>query len=226
MTTAVIDYGVGNLLSVRRALEHCGASVVVTSDTRIIASAGHVVLPGVGAFGPAMAELKARDLDRVILDVAVRGVPLLGICLGMQLLMEFSEEFGTWPGLGLIAGGVKRICPATPQSDQRKIPHIGWSPLCRSVDCGSWSETPLERISESDEFYFVHSYMACPERPSHRLAFSSYDDQQVTAVIGNGSVFGVQFHPEKSGLVGLKLLSTFLRSVGRRGSPSSFVVNL
>ncbi len=206
----VIDYGVGNLLSVRRGLEQCGAAVSVTPDPELILSAARVVLPGVGAFANGMSELNQRDLSQVVREVAERGTPLMGICLGMQMLLDESEEFGFTPGLGLIPGKVVSVPAVSSDGSARKIPHIGWSELAPSESRRDWSGTLLSTIEPGEAVYFVHSFMAAPASAEHRIADCVYLGARVSAAIGKDNVFGCQFHPEKSGEVGLKVLSRFL----------------
>lgn len=207
---AVIDYGVGNLLSVCRGLEHCGASVTLTENPDVIRSARRVVLPGVGAFADGMAELRRRGMDDVVRDVAARGVPLLGICLGMQMLLEESEEFGVSDGLGLIRGRVISVPDTDAQGRPHKIPHIGWNGLVLPDGRSGWQDTLLAGIREGDAVYFVHSFMADPLDPACRIADCLYGGRSVTAAVGYRNVFGSQFHPEKSGVVGLTILKAFL----------------
>lgn len=206
---AVIDYGLGNLLSVRRGLEHCGADVLVTSEHDQIKGATHVVLPGVGAFGNAMEELQKHNLVEVVREVAAAGTPLLGICLGMQLLLESSDEFGHHEGLGLIKGRVLPVPNSSIEGQPLKVPHIGWNDLETSATEEGWQSTVLEELSPGEAVYFVHSFMGVPESPAHRLADCFYGGHRVAAVIGAGNVVGCQFHPEKSGAAGLKILSAF-----------------
>lgn len=206
----VIDYGVGNLLSVSRGLEHCGASVLVSNDPEIILAAPRIVLPGVGAFLDAMAELHRRNLDDVVRTFARQGKPLLGICLGMQLLLDESEEFGVTAGLGLIPGRVIPIPTSSTDGRVQKVPHIGWSELSLPDGRTSWDDTLLQGMSANEAFYFVHSFMAAPEDPSHRVADCKYGGAAVSAVIGRANIHGCQFHPEKSGTVGLRVLKRFL----------------
>jgi len=207
---AVIDYGMGNLLSVRRGLEHCGAAVTVTADHNAILSAPRVVLPGVGAFGDGMAELCRQGLDAVVREIASRGTPLLGICLGMQMLLDESEEFGATTGLSLIPGRVVPVPSTTIDGHPQKIPHIGWNALVLPNGRESWEGTLLHAIKPGEEVYFVHSFMAFPVDPGHRVADCLYGDIPVSAAIGRENVFGCQFHPEKSGDVGLEVLKRFL----------------
>ena len=207
---AVVDYGVGNLLSVRRAFEHCGAAVSVTSDPGTILAAPRVVLPGVGAFADAMAALRHAGLDDVVREVDRRGLPLLGICLGMQMLMSASEEFGTTDGLGLVAGSVVQVPASDSAGFAQKIPHIGWNQLRVADGRHGWSQGLLHDIAPGESVYFVHSFMAEPEDPAHRLADCFYGGRRITAAIERGNVMACQFHPEKSGDVGLRILRRFL----------------
>lgn len=206
----VIDYGMGNLLSVQRGLEHCGAKVYVSADPEIILSAQKAILPGVGAFADGMAELQNRGLDAVVQKLASREVPLLGICLGMQMLLDESEEFGLTKGLGLISGRVIPIPATTSNGDPHKIPHIGWNGLNLPSSRESWSGTLLQNIETGDAVYFVHSFMAMPSDIAECLAESYYGGVSVVAAIQRENVYGCQFHPEKSGEVGLNILRNFL----------------
>lgn len=206
----VIDYGVGNLLSVRRGLEHCGAAVTLSADPETVRAAPRVVLPGVGAFSNGMAELRRHGMDGVVKEVAARGVPLFGICLGMQMLMDESEEFGVTEGLGLVHGKVIAVPATTAAGDAQKIPHIGWNGLVPAEGRSDWKHTPLEGIAPGSAVYFVHSFMASPDDPADRIADCWYGSVRVSAAFGRGNVFGCQFHPEKSGEVGLNILRRFL----------------
>ncbi|MGD9787016.1 MAG: imidazole glycerol phosphate synthase subunit HisH [Sulfuricellaceae bacterium] len=208
---AVIDYGLGNLFSVRRALEHCGAEVIVTSEAEKILAADRVILPGVGAFANGMAKLVDLGLDAVVREVAAKGMPLLGICLGMQMLLDESDEYGITPGLGLISEKVVAIPPVSPDGKPLKIPHIGWNELILASGRESWSDTPLVGLSPGkDAVYFVHSFMAMPTDPAMWVADCLYGGITIPAVIGRKNVFGCQFHPEKSGEVGLGILRNFV----------------
>ncbi len=206
----VVDYGMGNLLSVRRGFEHCGATVTVTSDPDTILAAPRVVLPGVGAFADGMAELHSQGLYAVVREVAARGSFLLGICLGMQMLLDESEEFGATEGLGLIPGRVVPIPSTTINGHLQKIPHIGWNSLVLSDAFESWVGGLLQEVNPGEAVYFVHSFMAVPDNPAHRIANCIYGDITVPATIARGNIYGCQFHPEKSGEVGLKVLRRFL----------------
>jgi glutamine amidotransferase len=206
----VIDYGVGNLLSVSRALERCGARVTITSDEAAILTSTKVVLPGVGAFADGMAALRAQGLDAVVRKVAATGTPLLGICLGMQMLFDESEEFGATAGLGLISGRVVRIPGMTITGEPHKIPHIGWNELVLPAQRSSWQSSLLADVEPSEALYFVHSFMAEPALPEHRLADCRYGGILIAAAVKRDNVMGCQFHPEKSGEVGLKILRRFI----------------
>ena len=206
----VIDYGVGNLLSVQRGLEHCGAKVVLTADPEKILAAKRVVLPGVGAFANAMQALESLGLVAVIRELAQRKTPLLGICLGMQLLLEESEEFGVTAGLGLIPGRVIAVPNLTLSGKSQKIPHIGWSALQPSNVAVGWQHTLLEDNRPGEAAYFVHSFMAVPTNSTHRIADCLYGCHKIAATIGRDNITGCQFHPEKSGEVGLKILRRFI----------------
>lgn len=204
----VIDYGIGNLHSVLKALRHEGASVTLSSDPDVIRRAARLVLPGVGAFGDGMNELNCRSLVQPIVESVGRGTPFLGICLGMQLLLTESEEFGVHPGLGLIGGTVRLIKPHS-----AKVPHIGWNRLTVAPDA-NWTGSLLEDVADGTAVYFVHSYTAVPNDERHRLADASYDGVRIAAAIKRDNVTGCQFHPEKSGAIGLSMVKRFLSTKG------------
>ena len=205
----IIDYGVGNLLSVKRGFEHCGAKVVLTSDPNIILASQRVVLPGVGAFPNAMYALQKLNLVSVIKELGQLGTPLLAICLGMQLLMDESLEFGLNLGLGLIPGRVVAVPEKTVAGTSLKIPHIGWSSLYNSCEDINWTGTLLQENEVGDPVYFVHSYMAQPTNPINQVAHAMYGGHRISAVISKDRITGCQFHPEKSGDLGLKILRKF-----------------
>lgn len=200
---AIIDYGVGNLFSVEKAFVKLGADVVVTSDAACIAAADKIVLPGVGAFGDCMKNLTASGLIPAILSAVHAGKPLLGICVGLQILFAGSEESPGVPGLGLLAGRVRKI-----RADGLKIPHMGWNSLTM---CPAEADIDLfAGIHEGAYVYFVHSFHAEPEDPQILSAYTCYGEQ-VTAAVAKGNIMATQFHPEKSGDVGLALLKNFIQ---------------
>ena len=197
---AIIDYGVGNLFSLKSSFSRIGAETVVTDDPATIKAADKILLPGVGAFGDAIAKLRERGLDRVILNEVKAGKKLMGICLGMQMLFERSLEYGQHEGLGLISG---EVVPMSGRIDDAlMIPHIGWNALDIK------REHPVFKYVKNGDFvYFVHSYFAigCDES---LLATTDYS-REVTAAVAKGNVCGMQFHPEKSGDVGINILRGF-----------------
>jgi len=201
MAVAIVDYGMGNLHSVSKAIERLGYESLVTGDADAILAAESVILPGVGAFGDAMEHLRSSGLDTVVKDVAAGGQPLLGICLGMQLLFSSGEEYGTHEGLDIVPGSVIRFEPR----EGFKVPHMGWNRLNFTQ-----GESPLLQGLEEGHVYFVHSYHALVGRESDLIAVTDYGFP-VTAVVGRENVFGMQFHPEKSGELGMKLLGNFLK---------------
>jgi len=207
---SIIDYGVGNLLSVQRAFEHLGAKATITSDPLRILSTSHVVFPGVGAFPAAMKRLKLNGLDHVVREVASKGTALLGICLGMQLLMDESDEFGTNLGLGLIKGRVVAIPKQTIKGEELNVPHIGWNSLKSTRDRSNWKGTILEQNQNGDDVYFVHSFMVEPADKDVTIAETTYGGHKITATILKDNITGCQFHPEKSGEIGLKILKSFI----------------
>ncbi len=198
---AIVDYGVGNLFSLASSFAAVGAEVTVTSDPAVLRAAERIVLPGVGAFGDAAKKLRESGLDKVVLEQAKAGKPLLGICLGMQLLFEKSFEYGEHEGLGLIKGEIRPIADVIPTD--LKIPHIGWNAL----HFGKEKSSLFRYLNEGDHVYFVHSFYGanCDESV---IATAEYG-AELTAAVSAGNVFGCQFHPEKSGRVGLAILRAF-----------------
>ena len=194
---AIIDYGMGNLHSVSKAVERLGYETVVSAEAAVIMEADGAILPGVGAFGDAMANLRATGLDAVTREYAASGKPLLGICLGMQLLFDESEEHGRHEGLGLLPGRVVRF------EGSYKVPHMGWNKLA------FLQQNRLFEGLTPGHAYFVHSYHVLPDRREDLLAVTDYH-QQVSAIVGRDLLFGMQFHPEKSGELGIALLNRFL----------------
>ena len=209
-SVTLLDYGVGNLLSVSRALEHCGAEVTRSGDPEDVARAERLVLPGVGAFGACVETLASHGLIEPVKTYAASGRPLLGICVGMQMLLDYGEEFGRHEGLGLIPGHVEAIPPTDSAGQPHKIPHIGWNGLHRPNGAESWHSPLFDAVPDGAEVYFVHSYTAVPSDPAHRLADCDYGGRTISAAVARDAVFGCQFHPEKSGPLGLAILDRFL----------------
>jgi glutamine amidotransferase len=217
---AILDYGVGNLRSVQKAFERVGATAIVTADGELLNSAQGVVLPGVGAFGDAMENLREKRLIAPLLRQVDAGKPLLGICLGMQLLFEQSEEMGRHQGLGLLRGRVIRF----PEGDLR-VPHIGWNRLHMvGRDAMQSNGELLETIVDGAYAYFVHSFYCVPEGVRDILATTEYG-VEFASVVGHEQVWGAQFHPEKSQEVGLQILANFARLVNEEGGGDRFSGN-
>lgn len=198
---AIVDYGVGNLFSLKSSFAAIGADTIITPDPEVIKKADKILLPGVGAFGDAAEKLKKSGLGDLIIEEVKKGKPLLGICLGMQLLFEKSYEYGDHEGLGLIQGEIRPISDVIPKD--LKIPHIGWNALNFKGD----TSPIFKNIKDGDFVYFVHSYYGtnCKE---NTIATTEYG-AELTAAVQNKNVFGCQFHPEKSGNVGLNILRGF-----------------
>lgn len=205
----VVDYGMGNLLSVCRALEHLGARVELSNRAQAVSGADSLVLPGVGAFGEGRRELDRLGLNDALQRFAEAGRPLLGICLGAQLLLDESLEFGRHPGLGLIPGRVEAIPVVSGSGHSLKVPHMGWADL-RPPSGRSFDHPLLTGIEPDSAVYFVHSFRCRPDSAAHLSAECDYDGEPIGAVMARDSVFGCQFHPEKSGPVGLQILDNFL----------------
>jgi glutamine amidotransferase len=203
-TITLIDYGLSNINSVQRAFEKIGASVHIVESFDALSGAQRLVLPGVGAFGSGMSELARRGLIDPLREQIRKGTPFLGICLGMQLLFDSSEEDATARGLGALPGRVRHLAGLGDAS--AKIPNVGWESLASTV-----SHPILDGVSNDESFYFVHSFVGVPERPSDVIATARFGSVEFPAVVGWGKTFGCQFHPEKSGWTGLKVLSNFLK---------------
>jgi len=198
---AVVDYGMGNRRSVEKALEHVGARVIVTAEEELLHGCDGIVLPGVGAFPAGMRALRERGLDRVLPALVAAGAPLLGICLGMQLLFERSEEGEPTAGLGLLGGEVRRL-----RTGGLRLPHIGWSEVRFERPSALTAELPAAGCP----FYHVHSLAAWPSDPAHIIGRTEYGER-FASIVGGEGVFGVQFHPEKSSTHGLLMLGGFVR---------------
>jgi glutamine amidotransferase len=226
VTAAVVDYGLGNLFSVRQACEYVGMDVVVTARRDALLASDVVILPGVGAFGDAMATLRRLDLVDVLRDIAVSDTPLIGICLGIQLLMRESHEFGVHQGLGVIEGSVVRL-ESAPQGGRRglKVPQVQWNRIRRPADGGlqrdPWAGTPLAGLADGQFMYFAHSYHATPADPSVTVSVSRYGDVEFCAALRWRNVFACQFHPERSGAPGLEIYQHIANAARGRGESAA-----
>ena len=202
----IIDYGCGNILNLSRAIKYLGYETEITNEKRKIIKSSNVILPGVGAFGNAMQQIQKYNLNHSILEYAESKKPLLGICLGMQILMTKSYEFGSHKGLGLIEGDVIKI--SNKKNKEIKIPHMGWNEIYPK-DKKEWKSKILQNILIEKSFYFVHSYICLTKDPTSTIAVCNYSDILIPAVISVDNIFGCQFHPEKSADNGLVILKNF-----------------
>ena len=211
-SVTVVDYGVGNLLSVRRAFEHLGARVTISADHWAMRDAERLVLPGVGAFGNCAEALGTRGLNEIVLNYVGTERPFLGICVGMQLLFTSSDEFGQHEGLNILAGSVTAIPGTDDRGRPHKIPHIGWTALEVPDGCSHllWQNGILRDIQPGTPVYFVHSFTASPVNSGVRLADAHYNGRLLSAAVCENNITATQFHPEKSGAAGLQILSNFL----------------
>tara|TARA_Y100000590_G_scaffold435250_1_gene554443 strand:+ start:1314 stop:1976 length:663 start_codon:yes stop_codon:yes gene_type:complete len=205
----VIDYGVGNILSLKNSLEHLGADVLFSNKEKEILNSSHIILPGVGAFPSAMYLINELNLKEILYNAASKNINLLGICLGMQLLLTQSEEFKITEGLNLIPGKVKFIKDFSKKNKNLKLPHIGWNQIIKQ-NINIKANEITKNLIETDHFYFVHSFMSLTDNKNDQLFFTKYYDVNVPAIIGRKNIYGFQFHPEKSGKSGLKLLQNFI----------------
>jgi glutamine amidotransferase len=216
LTVTVINYGLSNLLSITRAVQHLGHEPLVTGDPEDVKRAGVIILPGVGAFGDGMDGLERCGLTGPIIEKARAGCPILAICLGMQMLFDESDEFGTHRGLGLIPGRVERIPDFDINGERQRVPHVNWNGLYPPRGADSFAGDPLfAGTKPGDEAYFIHSFEAKPRSSEHISAFARYGGREICAASAAGNIFGTQFHPEKSGPVGLNILKNFLSPDGR-----------
>lgn len=207
----LLDYGMCNLLNVVRAFEHCGAEVRVTENPDELEHADKVVVPGVGAFSECVRELEGRGFGDALRRFAETDRPLLGICVGMQMLFESSEEFGTYAGLGILRGHVQAVPNITTSGQSQRVPHIGWSHLIEPETGRSWAGTLLHDFEPGNPaVYFVHSFAVVPAEESLRLADTVYGGHRICAAIQKDNLMATQFHPERSGLVGLTVAKRFV----------------
>lgn len=213
---AIVDFGLGNLFSVRQACVTVGLDAVITRDPKTISAAKSVILPGVGAFGDAMERLEDLDLVSVLRRLSEQGKPVMGICLGMQLLLDETEEFGFHEGLGLIEGKVVRLAPDAGES-RAKVPHIGWNRVLvpKGAPKDAWSDLPLQGLDDGVFMYFVHSYHVLPDDGGVVVAETEYGGTSFCSALRSGNIFACQFHPERSGKDGLKLFESFAQTVDK-----------
>ena len=203
----IIDYGCGNILNLARAIKFLGYETDITHDKNKIINSSYVILPGVGAFGNAMKQIEKYNLHNTILEYAKLNKPLLGICLGMQILLTVSYEFGVHKGLGLIEGKVIKI--SNEKNKEIKIPHMGWNEIYPNNNKKEWKNKILKSSSIGKSFYFVHSFVCITKDNDSTIAVCNYSDISIPDVVATGNVFGCQFHPEKSADNGLAVLKNF-----------------
>ena len=203
----IIDYGCGNILNLARAIKFLGCEVEITHDKKKIINSSHVILPGVGAFENAIRQLEKYNLRNTILEYTKLNKPLLGICLGMQILLTVSYEFGTHEGLNLIEGEVIKI--SNKKNREIKIPHIGWNEIYPNKEKKDWKNKILKNSLIGESFYFVHSFICSTKNSGSTIAVCDYSGISIPAIVSVGNIFGCQFHPEKSGKNGLVILKNF-----------------
>lgn len=207
MNIVIIDYDIGNVKSIINSLENVNIKPILSKDKKEIMNADGIILPGVGAFKHGMRNLREYNLDKIILEYVKLNKPLLGICLGMQILLEESTEFGITKGLGLIKGKIEKF--PFDKSNYEKLPHVSWNEIeSKSI---SWNQTILDSIEEKSDMYFVHSYIAMPDDDKNILSTTMYANYNFVSSVKEGNIYGCQFHPEKSGKLGLKIISNFVK---------------
>ncbi len=213
VTVGILDYGIGNVKSMANALERIGATPLLTRIETEILNADALIFPGVGAFAKGMNNINEFNLRDLIFKFVETGKPFLGVCLGMQLLLDESDEFGTTPGLGLIKGRVTTM--PLPSDSQYKLPHISWNGIHKPT-AGRWDNTILAQTPENADVYFVHTFVAMPNNPEDVLATAEYGGTTFCSAIQHKNIYGVQFHPEKSGEVGLNILRSFVSLIEKK----------
>lgn len=225
---AIVDYGLGNLFSIQQACHYAGMEAVITASPPEILSSSAVILPGMGAFGDAMDALHRLDLVEPLRDVAASEKPLIGICLGLQLLMSESYEFGCHKGLGIIEGPVVRFDNPVGAKGQLKVPQVGWTRITRPAkgdDAVPWSDSPLEGLRDGEFMYFVHSFYVQPLKPEHVLSMSRYGQIEFCSSLQYHNIFACQFHPERSGPHGLRIYQNIASLVRSQNQIISESVN-
>ena len=207
---AIIDYKLGNLFSVRQACLYCGVDAIITNDTNEILNADYAILPGIGSFGNAMKNLHKMDLVKPIHDFVDSNKPLMGVCLGLQLLFTESEELGSFKGLDIVNGVVTRFPTVKQDNYFLKVPQIQWNKIYKPSD-NRWDNTPLSSCEQEDYMYFVHSFYVIPEKPEEQLSITVYGDINYCSSVQVRNVSAFQFHPEKSGSKGLSIYKNFFK---------------
>ncbi len=217
LDVAIVDYNMGNLYSVKHACVHAGLHAEIVSSKKAILNASAVILPGVGAYGDAMTTLHRLDLVSVLRDIAASGRPLIGICLGIQLLMTESYEFGRHPGLGIIEGSVVPFENPTEHGRALKVPQIGWNRICRTENA-QWDGTLLNGVVDGEYMYFVHSYIVQPVDSGVVFSTSHYGQTEFCSSIQRSNILAFQFHPERSGVAGLRLYKNLAEQIKREAT--------
>lgn len=209
----IVDYQLGNLFSVEQACSYLGHDTLISSNPDDLSGADCAIIPGVGAFADAMQNLRNTGMDEAILEFVKAGKPLMGICLGLQLFLTSSEEFGNSAGLNLIPGTVKRFAVETDQNGLLlKVPQIQWNTI-RQPAPGRWEKTPLAACKDNDQMYFVHSFYAVPDNEKDVAALTAYGNHEYCSAVSRDNVFATQFHPEKSGLYGLRIYEQWFKNI-------------
>lgn len=213
---AIVDYQLSNMFSVKHAFEHLGVPAVITSDPKEVSEASGTVLPGVGAFGDAMANLKKFKLDRALKEFVGSGRPFLGVCLGLQLIFETSSEFGKHKGLGFIAGDVVKFPAYNTHKEKIRVPQIGWNTI-EQPSPSIWKKTPFKHLKNHPYMYFVHSYYVRPADTKIITSTTSYMDFSYCSSVLKDNIFATQFHPEKSGTLGIGIYKNWIEGVVFKG---------
>lgn len=209
---AIVDYQLSNMFSVKHVFDHLGIPAIITSEPQKVIGAKAIVLPGVGAFGDAMGNLKKMGLNLALIEYAKSGKPFLGVCLGLQLLFSYSNEFGKHKGLNLIRGSVVKFPTNNQDGEKILIPQIGWNKIFKSKS-GSWNKTPLSTLKNNSYMYFVHSFYVVPSDKSVVASLTNYQGIQYCSSVAKKNLFAVQFHPEKSGNQGVEIYKNWVQSI-------------